>query len=228
MPADSTTPILSLSICHFFKQWSLGLWSTPFYIVDPNHVGTYSLVSNVTHRSIETRLLIGQSVGLEQHAWTPKYFGTERNTSNSPNGGSCQKCILQLNHWIYFCFQIGLIQIKHTPVSGFGLILLNTLVCIFYHIIRALITSANEPQKCHIRHKKVICCKFARMKIRVYRVLYFKPFSKRRENSVFDFNFPILYMLSLFKCKSRLPYCLTSWRPEIKVKIVIGNFCDFA
>ena len=139
MPADSTTPILSLSICHFFKQWSLGLWSTPFYIVDPNHVGTYSLASNVTHRSIETRLLIGQSVGLEQHAWTPKYFGTERNTSNSPNdthGGSCQKCILQLNHWIYFCFQIGLIQIKHTPVSGFGLILLNQLVCIFYHITR--------------------------------------------------------------------------------------------
>ena len=103
------------------------------------HQGEYSLVPNVTHRSIETHACtLGKSIGLNYpHAWTNgkllcgKKYTTNNFVSHNPiethdfKISSCQKCDFQLNHTSDFHFQIGMIQIKHTPVFGFGLILIK-------------------------------------------------------------------------------------------------------
>ena len=111
----------------------------------------YSLVPNVTHRSIETHACtLGKSIGLNYpHALTNgkllcgKKYTTNNFVSHNPiethdfKISSCQKCDFQLNHTSDLHFQIGMIQIKHTPVSGFGLILINTRV--FFMTLHGLI-----------------------------------------------------------------------------------------
>ena len=106
-----------------------------FYII----LSLYSLVPNVTHRSIETHACtLGKSIGLNYpHAWTNgkllcgKKYTTNNFVSHNPiethdfKISSCQKCDFQLNHTSDLHFQIGMIQIKHTPVFGFGLILIE-------------------------------------------------------------------------------------------------------
>ena len=85
------------------------IWSIPHSRVEPY---SYSLVPNVTHRSIETHACtLGESIGLNYpHAWTNgkllcgKKHTTNNFVSHNPiethdfKISSCQKCDFQLNH----------------------------------------------------------------------------------------------------------------------------------
>ena len=99
----------------------------------------YSLVPNITHRSIETHACtLGESIGLNYpHTCTygrllcGKKHTTNNFVSHNPiethnfKISSCQIYVFQLNHTTYWHLLIGMIQIKYTPVSGFGLILIK-------------------------------------------------------------------------------------------------------
>ena len=58
---------------------------------------------------------------------------------------SCQKCDFQQNHTTVLHFQIGMIQIKHIPVSGFGLIIIDYM-------------SMLKNQICQMNHTCVTFC----------------------------------------------------------------------